>query len=295
MESLEEWLTQPDGLASRLRSMRRRADLTGKYVADAHGWAQSKVSRIENGKQVPSIEDIEAWAETCHGDPAEVEDLKRLRGEANASRATFHDRMRRGQSEVQQHHNNLVANAGLIRHFETAFVPGLLQVPDYMRCILTEMRDLHNAIDDVDAAVATRMQRQRELYDPAKRFEFLLAEPVLRWLLCPPAVMRAQLDRLQTVIGLEQVRFGILPMGVRLRTSPQNNFIVYVGEESVVAVENFLKEESYSDESEVAHFNAALDRMWDDAVTGEGARELLISAAQALPRETDLEAPDSLE
>ncbi|MFF5176622.1 Scr1 family TA system antitoxin-like transcriptional regulator [Micromonospora sp. NPDC000316] len=86
----------------------------------------------------------------------------------------------------------------LIRHFETVYVPGLLQTADYARRILTEMVELHNLdIADVDAAVASRMQRQHLLYDTSKRFEFLLAEPVLRWLLCPAEVMRGQLDRRQ--------------------------------------------------------------------------------------------------
>ncbi|MCO1595506.1 DUF5753 domain-containing protein [Micromonospora sp. RHAY321] len=87
------------------------------------------------------------------------------------------------------------------------YVPGLLQTPDYARRILTEMVELHNLdIADVDAAVSTRMQRQHLLYDAGKRFEFLLAEPVLRWLLASPDVMAGQLDRLQTVVGVTSGR-----------------------------------------------------------------------------------------
>ena len=42
---------------------------------------------------------------------------------------------------------------------------------------------------------------------------FFSLSPVLRWLVCPPGVMRTQLDRLQTVIGLERIRFGNHPNG----------------------------------------------------------------------------------
>ena len=105
-----------------------------------------------------------------------------------------------------------------------AFIPGPLQIPDYARRVLTEMISLHDLeIDDVDAAVQERMARAQMLYDPSKRWEFLLAEPVLRWLLPSPAVMRAQLDRLQGVIGLDRIRLGIVPMGVELATTPQNS------------------------------------------------------------------------
>jgi Domain of unknown function (DUF5753) len=57
------------------------------------------------------------------------------------------------------------------------------------------MVELHDhEISDVDAAVTSRMQRQQLLYDTSKQSEFLLAEPLLRWLQCPADVMRGQLD-----------------------------------------------------------------------------------------------------
>jgi Domain of unknown function (DUF5753) len=65
--------------------------------------------------------------------------------------------------------------------------------------------------------------------EPAHRpqFELLLAEPVLRWLPCPTEVIRAQLDRLQTVIGLPNARLGVVPLGGQLDTMPQNSFVLY--------------------------------------------------------------------
>lgn len=284
MESLEEWLTQPEGMATRLRALRAQAGLSGKQLADANGWAQSKVSRIENGRQMPSDDDIETWVRACNADPTQVGELRQLRREARIAHATFRSRMRHGQAKVQESYNDLVKNARVIRHFETVYVPGLLQVPDYARRVLHEMISLHDLeTDDVDAAVAARMQRQQMLYDSTKHFEFLLAEPVLRWLVSSPAVMRSQLDRLQTVIGLERVRFGILPMGVELPTAPQNSFQVYEGDDSVVAVETFIGETFHRGE-EAAAYARALDRLWDEAVTGEAARQLIIAATQVLGR-----------
>ena len=55
--------------------------------------------------------------------------------------------------------------------------------------------------------MATRLARQRYLYEPGKRFEFLLTEAVLRFLITPPDVMRGQLDRLQN-------RYKDTPQGV---------------------------------------------------------------------------------
>jgi hypothetical protein len=126
--------------------------------------------------------------------------------------------MRRGQSPVQADYNQIVAGSSMIRHFEVAYVPGLLQTADYARRVLTEMVDLHALpVPDVEEAVATRMRRQHLLYDPEKTFEFILAESVLRWMLCPPEAMAAQLDRLQSAMNLPNVRFGIIPFGWRSR------------------------------------------------------------------------------
>lgn len=282
MESLEEWLTQPEGMATRLRALRTQAGLSGKQLADANGWAQSKVSRIENGKQMPSDRDIETWVRTCSADPSIVDELLRLRDEARIAHVTFRSRMRQGQEKVQESYSDLIKNAHVIRYFETVFMPGLLQVPDYARRVFTEMISLHDLeIDDVDAAVANRMRWQQMLYDPTKSFEFLLGESALRWRFVSPAVMRAQLDRLQTVIGLERVRFGILPMQVELGIIPQNSFQIYAGDDPVVAVETFIGE-TFHRGDEAAAYGRALDRLWDEALTGDDARQLIIAATQAL-------------
>lgn len=284
MESLKEWLTRPEGMATRLRALRAQAGLSGKQLANENGWDQSKVSKIENGKQVPTDDDIEAWVRACNADNSTVPELIRLRDEARSAQVTFRSRMRQGQEKVQEDYRAFVEEAHFVRYFETVFIPGLLQVPDYARRVLNEMIWLHDLqVDDVEAAVAKRMQAQQMLYDPNKRFEFLIGESALRWQIVPPAVMRAQLDRLQTVIGLERIRFGILPMQVELGITPQNSFQIFEADEPLVTVETFIGEKPHWGE-EAAAYKRALDRLWDEAVTGEAARQLIIAATQALPR-----------
>jgi hypothetical protein len=173
---------------------------------------------------------------------------------------------------VQVGYNELVQRSSLIRHFETVYVPGLPQTPDYARRVLTEMIALHDLdAPDIDETVAVRMQRQHLLYDTSKRFEFLLAEPVLRWLLCTPDVMRAQLGRLQTILGLPNVRFGVLPMGVVLATTPQNSFQLH---NDLACVETFIGETRHGDD-ESAAYAATLERMWSEAYVRDAARSLL--------------------
>ena len=274
-----DWLTRPGGLALQLRALRTSAGLVGTDLADRAGWNQSKVSRIETGKQLPSDADVRTWATLCGADEAVAEELLELLGDAQALHLDWKRRTRQGQSAVQASYNELVQGSKVIRHFETAVVPGLLQTAEYARCIAVDAASIHGTDDDPDQVVATKLQRQHVLYDSTKQFEFLLAEPVLRWLPCPPNVMRAQLDRLQTLIGVPNVRLGIIPLGVQLDTVPQNNFVLY---DDVAKVETFIGESSHSGEQAVA-YATIMDRLWIAAVEGDPARRLIIDAADGLP------------
>jgi site-specific DNA recombinase len=64
-KTLGELLSQPDEAAPYLRAMRVRASVSGYDLAGAIGWPQSKVSRMETGKQKASAADIETWVRTC--------------------------------------------------------------------------------------------------------------------------------------------------------------------------------------------------------------------------------------
>lgn len=286
MESLEEWLTQPRGVAVRLRELRARAGLSGKDLADRAGppkWAQSKVSRIEHGKQVPTKTDIDTWADITGASDEDRATLHRLREDAQVAHFQFRDRMRHGQAPVQADYTRLVEQSTLIRHVDTVWVPGLLQVPGYARRVFEEMIRLGNTdTDDVDAAVATRMERQRFLYDPGKRFEFLMTEAVLRWLLVPPAVMRAQLDRLLSATALDRVRVGVIPFGAELPWSPLDTYQVYAGEETVVMVETLVEDAPHRGE-DADRFSVFADRLWEEAAEGKAARRIILDAQAALP------------
>lgn len=276
---ISDWLTQPDGLAGRLQALRTHASLSGKDLAEITGWPASKVSRLENGKQMPTIQDLETWSAACHGAKESTRELLELLSEAQSVHLNWKRRMARGQAAVQTNYNQLVKESRLIRHFETVYVPGLLQITEYARRVLSEMVDLHGLdVKDVDAAVAARIQRQQFLYDTSKQFEFLIAEPVLRWLLCPRDIMYAQLDRLQMVFGMANVRFGIIPLGVQLATAPQNSFQIY---DDLAMAETFVGETAHDEKNSKA-YAAAMNRLWGEALTGHEARQLIIRIAEDL-------------
>ncbi len=276
LSTTEEW----QEIGARLRELRLAAGLTGKQLADRHGWQQSKVSRIETGGQTFTAADVQAWVEAAGAPAAVADELIAQLERTTSGHRDWKRRMRRGPAAVQASYTKLVADASFIAHFETVYVPGLLQTSEYAARAIGEVAGMAEApTPDIAAAVATRMQRQQALYDPGKRFEFLLLEPVLRLLICPPQVMRVQLDRLQTVIGLPNVRFGIIPLGVELGTTPQNSFQLY-GDTAVV--ETFVGEWTHRPEDSATYAHV-LERLWADAVEGDAARRLIVAAQESLP------------
>src|SRR5881394_621522 len=56
-------------LAEALKALRVGAGLSGARLSELLGWQQSKVSKIETRKQLPSEEDIAAWVGATGGSP----------------------------------------------------------------------------------------------------------------------------------------------------------------------------------------------------------------------------------
>jgi transcriptional regulator with XRE-family HTH domain len=50
-----------NALGRRLRELRQLADLSGRQLAESLSWPPSKVSKLENGRQAPTDEDIRGW------------------------------------------------------------------------------------------------------------------------------------------------------------------------------------------------------------------------------------------
>jgi hypothetical protein len=107
---------------------------------------------------------------------------------------------------------------------------------------MVEPHDLD--VSDVDAAVAG-CSASNSCTTPASRSSSSWPSPCCAWLLCSPDVMRGQLDRLQTVVGVPNLRFGILPLGVQLATTPQNSFQMY---DDLAIVSTFVGETTYRDD-----------------------------------------------
>jgi transcriptional regulator with XRE-family HTH domain len=281
VKSMDDWLTQPGGLATRLRDLRKTAGLTGERLAAAVGWPQSKVSKIETGKQLPTNDDLSTWVHATAADRAVLDELRGLLAEALGMHREWRQQMRLGQAPIQRGYDDLVRGAALIRNAEVSVVPGLLQVAGYVRARIVENVELYGADPaEVSAAVAMRLRRQEVLANPAKRFEFVLSEAVLRLVLCSPDAMLAQLVRLlELTAGPPNVLLAVIPFGVQLAVTPQNGFLLIDNELAIV--ESHVGETMYHGD-EAAGYSSAMDALLAQAWTGERARDLILRAIDAV-------------
>ena len=278
-------LLRNGGLRDHLFALIEQAGLRAKDVAERLGNDASKLSRIKRGQE-PTESDIRIWAEVCGADPAPL--LQML---AEAREAALVSRLgeRTSQADTQERFIELYQATGLMREFQSAVIPGMLQTRSYARQMFVETKDLHDQLDnlpeDIEKAINARMARQAMLYEPGHSYEFVLDEPVLRRLVVPPAVLRAQLDRLQTVIGLPNVRLGIVPQTSRLKAAPWLSFAVFVMGDATEAFIETPTEARFYPGAAAAAFVNVIDRLWASAVEDDEARRLIIAARDSLPPE----------
>jgi transcriptional regulator with XRE-family HTH domain len=258
-----------EDLGVKLRELRGAAHLSGKELARMHDWHPSKISKIENGKQTASEADLKAWAAAC-GQPE-------LTGELVASLRTLeshyvqHRRaFRTGMAAQQKSWAELEAETAFIKNFESTFIPGLLQTPEYARFRLAEGVEYDGAPDDLDDAVAARMMRQQVLYRAGKRFHFVVTEAALRYRLCPPEVLAGQLDRLVTLSTMPTIRFGVIPFETDFPVAPVHGF--WLLDERIVLVETFSAALNISQPSEVAPYIKIFAKLAEAARYGTAAR-----------------------
>jgi transcriptional regulator with XRE-family HTH domain len=267
-----------EALGNRLRDMRLDARLTGRALATAAGWAPSKISKIEAGRQTPSDTDLETWARICQ-QPGFIPELVASLRSLEQQYVEFRRMFRTGLPSRQRTIRDIELKTELTRNFEPCFVPGLLQIPEYARYRFLEgdegdtERGAPKSESEVDEAIAARVERQQLLHQPGRRFHFVITEAVLHYRVCPPDVMAGQLGHLLSLTTLPAVRLGIIPFEAQLPVGPIHGFYLY--DNDLVLVELFTAVLSISQADEIGAYERVFGHLATAAVYGPDARLLL--------------------
>lgn len=199
-------------LATELRRLRERAELTGDDVADRLGWSASKVSRIENARQAPRLGDVRSLLDLYGVDGSYREQLLQLA--RDAVRKGWWEAYSDALPEPYASYIGLEMEAEEILQWETQVVPGLLQTEAYASAVEQGSHSIEVIPPSrVDARVETRLARQSVLRrEVPLRLALVLDEATLVRRYGDANVMRKQLERLVELAELPNVTLQVLPL-----------------------------------------------------------------------------------
>ena len=261
-------------LSKALRRLRKRAGLTGERLASSVGMSQSKISKIETGKLVPSSLDLERILRVVKATPEELAEISSLARVASTEYQNWRASLRRGLHHKQAELATLEATSSTFRYFLPAMITGLLQTPEYARASLASLPGDHTR------ALMRRFERQAILYDTGKQFTFLLTEQALRWPLCGAAAMSVQLERIAALSELPNVRIGVIPLDrVAIPEGPLSTFTVY--DQVLATVETFTGALLIRSAQDVALYVDTFRVFEENALFGGEARNFVRQCAQA--------------
>ncbi|WP_067653005.1 helix-turn-helix domain-containing protein [Nocardia harenae] len=267
--------TPPDeakeALGKRLRELRLNAELTGTELANRAGWHQSKVSKVERGKTMPTDTDIRAWCLHTNSED-HIPDLIATIRDIDSAYLEWRRVLGTGTKKRQEAQVKLEAGTEFMRWYEPFLIPGLLQTAEYAEEIMRNVIGFYGITDDLDEGVSKRLERQQILYRKNHRFHFLVSEQALYTTVGDDQIMIGQLDRLLAVIGMPRVTFGIVPAQSRYKVFI-SNMIMF--DNRLVMVEGLTAELTITQPREVAQYGRAFNTLAEQALTGDRARELI--------------------
>ncbi|WP_282776617.1 MULTISPECIES: DUF5753 domain-containing protein [unclassified Nocardia] len=135
--------------------------------------------------------------------------------------------------------------------------------------------EFYQVPDDVDEGVAKRMERQRVLYQRDHRFHFLVSEQSLYTTVGSDEIMRGQLDRMASIIGMPRITLGVIPATAEALIV-STSFVMF--DNRMVMVEGTAAELTITQPREVSIYGRAFDMLASQSVTGEPARAIIRKA-----------------
>ncbi|WP_405700228.1 helix-turn-helix domain-containing protein [Streptomyces sp. NBC_00069] len=259
-------------LGAALRALREASGKEAKAVARSALMSPSKLSKIENANLLPSATDVERILTAIGVSDAIKAEYTEAARAATTEATAWRLLKRAGIHKGQQAAKALEAQMAVLRLFQPALVPGLLQTPEYIRAILQR----HDLSDDaLTRTISGRLERQAVLFDSAKKLRFVITEPVLRWRIVPPQMMAAQLDRIVSMSRLAHVDIRVVPLSAPQTDIANHAFVIR--DDRMVTVETVHAEIVVTDPRDVEMYVRKFEGFEQAALSGDEMRSLVES------------------
>jgi hypothetical protein len=266
-------------LGIELRRLREEAGYTAVEACEPLKAKGPKLSKIENGKQGATPEEVRILCEFYRASNEERDYLIGL-----AEQRPRHRRRRAGKRDaVPDWFRRFLAlewDATEIKTYQIDMVPGLLQTEDYARAMI---RAWEPEADErlIDKQVETRMRRQdvlRRTGRPSLRLDVVLGEGAVRRMLGDKKVMRVQLKHLAMMARRPNITVRVLPFDVPDRISVPSAFQLFrLAQQNIstVYLEDLFGATYLKEPEEYTQYSSVYGRLRDAALEPEGSRILL--------------------
>jgi transcriptional regulator with XRE-family HTH domain len=252
-------------LGLRLRELRTAKNLTVEMVAKELLCSPTKISRAETAVRRATLRDVRDLCRIYEVDAETSAELMELARDAyQPGWWTKYDDLKI---------NPLIGmeqSATAITSFGMYFFPALLQSAEYARAII---KGIAPKIEEkiLDGRVAARMERQKILQGPRPpKHRVVLDEAVLRHHIGGAAVMRAQLDRVLSLMREDKTTVQVIPYTVGAYGANDSNFtyLEFAGTKlpDLVFVETMVSQLYIERPDEVDRYSEALDYLRDAAL-----------------------------
>ncbi|MGW4464703.1 helix-turn-helix domain-containing protein [Micromonospora sp. NPDC004704] len=256
------------GLGRILKFARSRSGMTQDQLADRLNVSTSLIAKIETNRLIPQ-------SDTARQLDIVFDSGELFQESASEARATSGDSIWiRPWLDYEEY-------ATMVRSFELAAIPGLLQTEAYARAIL---RDAGTRVPDLDVTVATRIARATVLRrdeQPCRLFA-VLDEAVLRRSVGGPKVMADQLHAIVQACSLPTVSVAVVPASAGAYPGLNGPLaLATVNGRTVAFLDDPLDGRVVEDPDRVN----ALEEIWESireyALPGRPSLELIMEAAES--------------
>jgi transcriptional regulator with XRE-family HTH domain len=265
-------------VANLLRQLREDAGLTGAEVARQLGMSPSKVSRIETGNRLLSI-DVVATLLGLYRVPERQRDdiLDQVRKSAERG---WWESQGLGLPELWKALIDFESRATRIQNYEALFIPGLLQTADYTGIII---KSINQAFTEAELTnlVASRMARQAVLRRHDLQFLAIIDEGALRRPIAESGVMRRQLRHLVDTAERPNITLRVVPLQSGPHVGLRGGFAImdFAEEPSLAYFTNQITSMFLDEQEDVAGYRAVLGNILNMSLQPAESTELISALA----------------
>ncbi|USX51856.1 helix-turn-helix transcriptional regulator [Lentzea sp. HUAS12] len=260
-------------LGAGIRAAIEKAGLTGRGASHLAGWDPAKLSDLMNGMGGISEHDLIRLLGVCRTPLEESDHLLTMFREADRSGwLQIHGERSPGWPRTLGDNEKVATE---IIHWSTHLIPGLLQLPDYLRALIAG--NPNSPAEEADERVATRTARQQHLINRHCAMTFYIHEQALHLPIGSPELMSDQLDHVMTMGRRSYITYRIVPTstGAHAGTAGSFTFLKFDALKPVVFIDAENHGVYLDDKASVEAYSRILMALDRTALSVEESKELI--------------------